>query len=89
MQATERISIRTTPEAKALIEQASQLVGLSVSHFILSTMYEKSLQMLKDETVWKVNQDSWNRLMQELESPSPANQELKDLLALGEELANR
>ncbi|WP_301336069.1 hypothetical protein [Moraxella nonliquefaciens] len=39
MQATERISIRTTPHAKAVIEQASELTPCFAPFFSLFTPY--------------------------------------------------
>lgn len=89
MQATERISLRTTAHTKAVIEQASRMLGVSVSHFILSTMYEKAQQMLQNEHTWQVNKAEWQTLLDALDNPPPANNKLKDLLKTGEEIANR
>lgn len=64
MQATERISIRTTPHAKAVIEQASEQMGVSMSHFILTTMYQKSLELLQKgeqvSEIWQIDNDQGN-----------------------------
>lgn len=89
MQATERISLRTTAHTKAVIEQASRLLGVSMSHFILSTMYEKAQQMLENEQAWKVNETQWQILLNALDNPPKANNALKNLLEIGEDLANR
>ncbi|STZ56124.1 Uncharacterized protein conserved in bacteria [Moraxella lacunata] len=48
MQATERINLRTTPHMKAMIEKASRLMGVSMSHYIATTMYEKSLYLVNN-----------------------------------------
>lgn len=84
--ATEHISFRTTPHAKAVIEQASSLLGVSMSHFILDTIYQKSMQMLQAESVWQVNQQEMaklNRLLQQTPTHNPA---LAELLAEGQDL---
>lgn len=79
-QATERISLRTTPHAKAVIEQASSRMGVSMSHFILTTMYQKSLELLKDGEVWALENDDDKALIKELldnpKSPTPKMREL-------------
>lgn len=89
MQATERISLRTTAHTKAVIEQASRMLGVSVSHFILSTMYEKAQQMIQNEHTWQVNESEWKALLAALDNPPPANQALKTLLKTGEDIASR
>ncbi|OBX08580.1 DUF1778 domain-containing protein [Gallibacterium genomosp. 3] len=84
MQSTERISIRTTPHAKAVIEQASSLLGLSVSQFILSVVYDKSVQMLKDKQIWSASEADLKLLDELLQEPGSINPELQELLKLGE-----
>lgn len=84
--ANERINLRTTPQAKAIIEQASKTMGLTMSQFILNTAYEKSLDIINQTPVWYVS-DSESQLINEmLADTTPANAELKELLALGESL---
>lgn len=91
MQATDRISIRTTPHAKTVIEQASNMMGVSMSHFIITTMYEKSLQLINDTFNNEVSSEIWHAtneekaIMQQLLAEHPnakPNAELKALLAL-------
>lgn len=60
MQATERINIRTTPHAKALIEKASQKLGVSVSSFMAQSAYEKALSLEQSEMIY-LNQDEWQQ----------------------------
>lgn len=89
MHATERISLRTTPQAKAMIEKASELMGVSMSHFILTTMYEKSLTLIQDShavaqmgDVWELSENDSKLVKELLDNPPKANDELKKLLAL-------
>lgn len=60
MQATERINIRTTPYAKALIERASQKLGVSVSSFMAQSAYEKALSLEQAETIY-LTQSQWQQ----------------------------
>lgn len=95
MQATERISLRTTPEAKAIIEKASELMGVSMSHFILTTMYEKSLHLIQDShavsqmtDIWKLSEKDSKLVKTLLDNPPKANDELRKLLALSHDVAD-
>lgn len=87
MPATERISIRTTPYAKAVIEQASEQMGVSMSHFILTTMYQKSLELLQKgeqvSEIWQIDNGQDKAIIKELlDNPPPPTPAMKDLLAL-------
>lgn len=88
MQATDRISLRTTPHTKAIIEQASNIMGVSMSHFILTTMYQKSIELINDTPVWYVSDEDkalMNKLLQDTSEP---NQALKDLLTLSNNITD-
>ncbi|MGP1606842.1 MAG: DUF1778 domain-containing protein [Moraxella sp.] len=89
--ATERISLRTTPQAKALIEQTSQQMGVSMSHFILTTMYQKSLELLqasqKLQSVWLVDNNQDKMLIKDiLDNSPPPTPEMLELLKLTESI---
>lgn len=45
MTATERIYLRATPHTKAMIKQASEQMGVSMSQFILGSAYQKALEI--------------------------------------------
>ncbi len=53
--ATERINIRSTVDAKNVIEQAANLLGLSVSSFMLQSSFERAKELLKSNYELKVN----------------------------------
>lgn len=88
MQATDRISLRTTPHAKAIIEQASNIMGVSMSHFIITTMYQKSLELLNNTPVWYASDADKALMNQLLQDPTPPNQALQDLLTLSETITD-
>lgn len=89
MQATERISLRTTPHAKAVIEQASQMMGVSVSHFILTTMYEKSVQLINTAPTIHLNEQDSQLAVQLLNQPKQDNKKLKELLQLSQTIVDK
>ncbi|WP_407487676.1 DUF1778 domain-containing protein [Acinetobacter baumannii] len=67
--ATERINIRSTVDAKNVIEQAANLLGLSVSSFMLQSSFERAKELLKSNYELKVNNADRDMLMNILENP--------------------
>lgn len=83
--ATERINVRSTIDAKNVIEQAAGLLGLSISSFMIQSSFERAKELLKSNHELKVNDADRNMLMNMLENPSPANDEMKNLMSLLDE----
>lgn len=83
--ATERINVRSTVDAKNVIEQAANLLGLSVSSFMIQSSFERAKELLKSNHELKVNNADRDMLMNLLENPRPANDEMKDLMSLLDE----
>lgn len=83
MLATERINIRTTPHAKAVIERACQKLGVSVSGFMAQSAYEKALSLEHDFDSHAIglNQDEWEKALAMLDD-EPSEQ-MSALLARG------
>ena len=83
--ATERINVRSTIDAKNVIEQAANLLGLSVSSFMIQSSFERAKELLKSNHELKVNNADRDMLMNLLENPRPANDEMKNLMSLLDE----
>ncbi len=83
--ATERINVRSTIDAKNVIEQAANLLGLSVSSFMIQSSFERAKELLKSNHELKVNNADRDMLMNLLENPRPANDEMKKLMSLLDE----
>ncbi len=83
--ATERINVRSTVDAKNIIEQAANLLGLSVSSFMIQSSFERAKELLKSNHELKVNNADRDMLMNLLENPRPANDEMKNLMSLLDE----
>ena len=83
--ATERINVRSTIDAKNVIEQAANLLGLSVSSFMIQSSFERAKELLKSHHELKVNNADRDMLMNFLENPRPANDEMKKLMSLLDE----
>ena len=83
--ATERINVRSTIDAKNVIEQAADLLGLSVSSFMIQSSFERAKELHKSNHELKVNNADRDMLMNMLENPRPANDEMKNLMGLLDE----
>lgn len=83
--ATERINVRSTVDAKNVIEEAANLLGLSVSSFMIQSSFERAKELLKSNHELKVNNADRDMLMNMLENPRPANDEMKNLMSLLDE----
>ncbi|ENW27134.1 hypothetical protein F924_02338 [Acinetobacter lwoffii ATCC 9957 = CIP 70.31] len=83
--ATERINVRSTVDAKNIIEQAANLLGISVSSFMIQSSFERAKELLKSNHELKVNNADRDMLMNLLENPRPANDEMKNLMSLLDE----
>ena len=83
--ATERINVRSTVDAKNVIEQAANLLGLSVSSFMIQSSFERAKELLKSNHELKVNNADRDMLINLLENPRPANDEMKNLMSLLDE----
>ena len=83
--ATERINVRSTVDEKIVIEQAANLLGLSVSSFMIQSSFERAKELLKSNHELKVNNADRDMLMNLLENPRPANDEMKNLMSLLDE----
>ncbi len=76
-----RINLRTSPEAKALIERAAALMGTTVSGFMLQNAYEAAQRLLaQHETITLSNRDR-DVFLAALENPPEPTEALRRLMA--------
>lgn len=83
MQKADRINLRTTPHAKAVIEQASRIMGVSMSDFILETAYHKAKETIAHEQQITLNADEWGRAVAMLDTPPNPHPKMKALFDRG------
>jgi uncharacterized protein (DUF1778 family) len=79
-QKTERIDIRTTATAKAILQQAAASVHKSVSEFLLDTGLSMAADTLADRKLFALNDEQWELFQQALDSPAKERPKLKKLL---------
>ena len=76
-----RINLRTSPEAKALIERAAALMGTTVSGFMLQNAYEAARRVVNDNDTLVLSQQAFEAFIAACENPSEPNEALCALMA--------
>jgi uncharacterized protein (DUF1778 family) len=76
-----RINLRTSPEAKALIERAAALMGTTVSGFMLQNAYAAARQVVADNETLILSQEAFDAFIAACENPSEPNEALCALMA--------
>jgi uncharacterized protein (DUF1778 family) len=75
-----RINLRTSPEAKALIERAAAIMGSTVSSFMLQNAYEAASRLVaQQETITLSNRDR-DLFLKALDKPPKPTKALIDLM---------
>lgn len=75
-----RINLRTSPEAKALIERAAALMGTTVSAFMLQNAYEAAQRLIAEWEVITLSDRDRDAFLAALENPPEPNEALKRLM---------
>ena len=75
-----RINLRTSPEAKALIERAAAIMGSTVSSFMMQNAYEAALRLVAQQDAITLSDRDRDAFLQALEHPPKPNQALIDLM---------
>jgi uncharacterized protein (DUF1778 family) len=77
-----RINLRTSPEAKALIERAAAIMGATVSSFMLQNAYEAARRIVADKDTLMLSHEAFEACVASCEHPAAPTQALIDLMAL-------
>ena len=75
-----RINLRTSPEAKALIERAAAIMGSTVSSFMLHNAYEAARRLVAEQEVITLSDRDRDAFLAALENPPEPTQALVDLM---------
>ena len=76
-----RINLRTSPEAKALIERAAALMGTTVSAFMLQNAYEAARRVVAESDTLMLSQKAFDEFVAACEKPAKPTKALRDLMA--------
>jgi uncharacterized protein (DUF1778 family) len=77
-----RINLRTSAEAKALIERAASIMGATVSSFMLQNAYEAASRIVADRDTLLLSQEAFDAFVAHCESPPKPTKALRKLMAL-------
>ena len=76
-----RINLRTSADAKAMIERAAALMGTTVSGFMLQNAYEAARRIVADNDTLMLSQRDFEAFVAACENPPPPNPALLELMA--------
>jgi uncharacterized protein (DUF1778 family) len=79
-----RTELKTTFEAKELLNQAATLDGMDLSAFVLGSAIEKARKVLADHSVISLTRDGQAMLAQWLASPPAPSAAMKELMSLAD-----
>jgi uncharacterized protein (DUF1778 family) len=77
MATTTRLEFRIRPESKELIEQAAQLLGMSVSEFANSRLVQLARQVISEHNVTKLTNRDRDIFLAMLEADTEPNAALR------------
>lgn len=73
MPATANINVRTTPERRAVIDQAVEVLGCNRSEFVLEAAEERAREVLLDRTSFALDAERHAKFMEMIDQPLPEN----------------
>lgn len=74
------INLRTSHEAKALIERATALLSTTIAAFMLQHAYEAARQVVADNDTLILSQQAFEAFVATREQPSEPNEALRTLM---------
>ena len=75
-----RINLRTSPEAKAMIERAAALMGTTVSAFMIQNAYEAAQKLVAEWETINLSDRDRDAFLAALGNPPEPNEALKRLM---------
>jgi uncharacterized protein (DUF1778 family) len=76
-----RINLRTSPDAKAMIERAAALMGTTLSSFMLQHAYEAAHRVVSDYDTLMLTQRDFEAFAASIETPPEPTAALRDLMS--------
>ena len=76
-----RINLRTSAEAKAMIERAAALMGTTVSSFMLQNAFDAARRIVSETDTLLMNQRDFEAFTASIENPPKPKAALRKLMA--------
>lgn len=74
------LNIRTTDKNKYLLQQAADILGTTVSGFLLNTATEKAHRLIQNQNHFSLDDEHWEIFCQALDREPSKNLKLEGLL---------
>ncbi|MGZ6586506.1 MAG: type II toxin-antitoxin system TacA family antitoxin [Solirubrobacteraceae bacterium] len=78
---TERVQLRVAPADDALLRQAAELAGESLTTFLLGSGRERAERLLADRSRFVLDARDWKRFSAALDRPAEVSAGVADLFA--------
>lgn len=76
----QRIELRASPRQTAIIKQAAEASGKTVSAFMLDLAYLEAQRALADRRVFRLDEGRWLRFVKALDRPARVKPRLRKLM---------
>lgn len=76
-----RINLRTSAEAKAMIERAATLMGTTVSSFMLQNAFEAARRIVSETDTLLLTQSDFEAFTASIENPAKPKAALRKLMS--------
>ena len=77
---SEKLDLRLTPQAKQRIVAAADVLGRSVSDFVLTSALERADEALAETNVWNLDAEQWDKFQAALDASPKFDPALNKLL---------
>ena len=78
---TARVNLRVAPADDVLLRQAAELLGESLSEFLIESGRERAERLVADRTRFILDDTAWTSFNDALDRPAEIKPELRDLFA--------
>lgn len=77
---TSRLNLRVAPADDALLRQAADLLGETVSEFLVESARERAERLVADRTTFVLDERQWSAFCEALDRPAEVRPGLRELL---------
>jgi uncharacterized protein (DUF1778 family) len=78
---TARVNLRVAPADDILLRQAAELLGETLSEFLIESGRERAERLVADRTRFVLDEAAWSAFNEALDRPAEIKPELRDLFA--------
>ena len=78
---TARVNLRVAPADDVLLRQAAELLGETLSEFLIESGRERAERLVADRTRFVLDEVAWTAFNEALDRPAEVKPELRELFA--------